>query len=82
MGHVNILFKGDVMKLGAKNIEWLFIAALVVITITEFLMLGGGMMSSTPQTTMIAMGLLMVSAAQIITAILLIRIYDKLDRLK
>ncbi len=68
------------MKLGAKNLEWLFIAALVIITITEFLMLGGGMMSSTPQTTMIAMGLLMVSAAQIITAILLIRIYDKLDR--
>ena len=68
------------MKLGSKNLEWLFIAALVIITITEFLMLGGGMMSSTPQTTMIAMGLLMVSAAQIITAILLIRIYDKLDK--
>lgn len=66
------------MKLGPKNLEWLFIAALVLITITEFLMFGGGMLSSTSQTTLMVMVLLMIFAGQIIISIILLRIYDKI----
>lgn len=70
------------MKLGAKNIEWFFIAALIIITITEFIMFLGGMLSNTVQTTMIIMTILMLFAGQIITSIILLRIYDKLSEVK
>lgn len=66
------------MKLGAKNLEWLFVTALILITITVFIMFGGGMLSSTPQTTLMVMSLFMVFAGEVMISIILLRIYDKI----
>ena len=66
------------MKLGAKNVEWILVAALAIVIITQFLILSGGIASNTIQTTMIHVLLLMSFGGTLIVAIILLRIYDVL----
>ncbi len=65
------------MKLGPKNIELFFVAALVLITIVEFLLLSAGIRSQQLIFTLLNMIMLMVVAGEILICILLLRIYDR-----
>ena len=64
------------MKLGPKNIEWVIVLGLIIVTIIEFLLLAGGFAGNSIQTTMINVILLMIFAGQLIIAIILLRMYD------
>lgn len=66
------------MKLGAKNLELFFVAALVLITIIEFLLLSAGIASQQLMLTLLNMSILMVVGGQILVCIILLRIYDRL----
>ena len=64
------------MKLGAKNLEWVIVTGLILVTIIEFLLLAGGFAGNTIQATLVNVLLLMVFAGQLIIAIILLRVYD------
>ncbi|MCK4968715.1 MAG: hypothetical protein KAS12_06680 [Candidatus Aenigmarchaeota archaeon] len=64
------------MKLGSKNIEWLFVVILIILAISQFLIMTGGIMTSSFQFTLMNMFLLMIFGGQLVVGILLLRIYD------
>ena len=64
------------MKMGPKNLEWVLVAGLILVTLIEFLLLSGGVAANTLQTTLINVILLMVFGGQLIIAIILLRMYD------
>ncbi len=65
------------MKLGPKNIELFFVAALILITVIEFMLLSAGIVSEQLLPTLMTMSILMVVGGQILICIILLRIYDK-----
>lgn len=65
------------MKLGAKNLEWFLILGLIVSVLVEFLVLATGLTISIQQAITNSF-LLLIFAGQLLTSILLLRIYDKM----
>ena len=66
------------MELGSRNVEWFFVAGLVILAIAEYLMFSGGMTANDAGTTLTNMLLLLIVAGEFLLGILLIRIYQKL----
>ncbi|MCK5473999.1 MAG: hypothetical protein KAI53_01215 [Candidatus Aenigmarchaeota archaeon] len=64
------------MKLGPKNVEWLFVITLVLLAVSQFMVMTGGMITNTFQMTLMNMLLLMIFGGQLIVGIILLRIYD------
>ncbi|MCK4551034.1 MAG: hypothetical protein KAT91_03695 [Candidatus Aenigmarchaeota archaeon] len=66
------------MKLGPKNVEWIFVMTLVLLAVSQFMVMTGGMITNTFQMTLMNMLLLMIFGGQLIVGIILLRIYDKM----
>ncbi len=66
------------MKLGPKNVEWIFVMTLVLLAVSQFMVMTGGMITNTFQMTLMNMLLLMIFGGQLITGIILLRIYDRM----
>lgn len=67
------------MKLGPKNLELFFIAALFMLTIVEFMLLSAGVLSRQLIGSLQIMSVLMVVGGEIVICIILLRIYVKLE---
>lgn len=67
------------MKLGPKNLELFFIAALFMLTIVEFMLLSAGVLSRQLIGSLQIMSVLMVVGGEIIICIILLRIYARID---
>ena len=66
------------MKLGPKNVEWIFVMTLVLLAVSQFMVMTGGMITNTFQMTLMNMLLLMIFGGQLIVGIILLRIYDRM----
>ncbi len=66
------------MKLGPKNVEWVFVMTLVLLAVSQFMVMTGGMITNTFQMTLMNMLLLMIFGGQLIVGIILLRIYDRM----
>lgn len=64
------------MKLGPKNMEWIFVVMLVILAVSQFIIMAGGMMTNSFQLTLMNMFLLMIFGGQLVVGIILLRIYD------
>ena len=64
------------MKLGPKHMEWIFVVMLVILAVSQFVIMAGGMMTSSFQLTLMNMFLLMIFGGQLVVGIILLRIYD------
>lgn len=65
------------MMLGSRNLEWILTAGLTIGTIIAFLLISGGLNAQIPETLRDLL-LVMIFAAQLIVAIILLRIYEAL----
>ncbi|NOR85179.1 hypothetical protein GQ473_03600 [archaeon] len=64
------------MKLGPKHLEWIFVVILVILAVSQFIILTGGIMTNSFQLTLMNMFLLMIFGGQLVVGIILLRIYD------
>ena len=68
------------MKIGTEMLENFLVVCIVLMTISAFLILGGGLLNSSMIAVSITnMLLLLVVGAMYFNAIILLRIYKKLD---
>ncbi len=63
------------MVFESRSSEKILLAMLVALVLLGFLVLWGGVVFGTPNATVISMGLLVISAAQITTFLFLMKIY-------
>ncbi len=66
------------MRAHPKNIELILTAAIITVTVVAFVVIMGGTISNTPQTTLMNLSLLMIFGAMLLISIILLQIYDKL----
>ena len=64
------------MKLGPRHLEWIFVVILVILAVSQFAIMTGGMITNTFQLTLMNMFLLMIFGGQLVVGIILLRIYD------
>ena len=64
------------MKLGPKHLEWMFVVILLILAVSQFVIMTGGIMTSSFQLTLMNMFLLMIFGGQLVVGIILLRIYD------
>ncbi|MCK4555004.1 MAG: hypothetical protein KAT83_00200 [Candidatus Aenigmarchaeota archaeon] len=68
------------MTFEARSSEKILLAIMVALVLIGFLVLWGGVILGTPNATVISIGLLVISAAQIITFLFLMKIYERIRK--
>ncbi len=66
------------MALEARNIEKILLNILVALVLLGFLVLWGGVILGVSNATVISIGLLIISAAQITTFLFLLKLYERM----